>query len=351
MAGACGVAVLGIAAMLAQAAAPALPTSGAGAPDSPVEARLLFVGDTGSGDRRARAVRDAIVATVTEAGASHLFLLGDNVYEDGEARQIAPRFVDLFRPVMRLGVSVHAALGNHDVRRCEGTAMRPVPRDASAYVAGRECWAADHLATPEFGYPGGARYYRVTIPGGAEPLIDVFVLDSNTLGEDQVRIDAGADDAQLVWLDAELSASTARWQVIALHHPVYSPDRRRFWIFGRRGADPRLRAQLEPLLVRHGADIVFQGHQHLYARLRPQRGVRYIVTGGGSRKPDAFTPDARTTPRDDRGRFNHFVYVRATAERFEYCAIDDGQQVRDGGWFAPGDATDTLFPAGSCPAL
>ena len=346
-----GAVVLGVAAALAAAAALAVPTTGAGAPGSRVEARLLFVGDTGSGDRRARAVRDAIVATVTEAGASHLFLLGDNVYEDGEARQIAPRFVDLFRPVMRLGVSVHAALGNHDVRKCRGTATRPVPRDASAYLAGRECWAADHLATPEFGYIGGARYYRVAIPGGPEPLIDVFVLDSNTLGEDQVRIDAGADEAQLAWLDAGLSASTARWQVIALHHPIYSPDRRRFWIFPRRGADPRLRAQLEPLLVQHGVDVVFQGHQHLYARLRPQRGVRYIVTGGGSRRPDAFTPDDRTTPRGDRGRFNHFVYARATAERFEYCAIDDGQGVRDGGWFAPGDATDTPFPAGSCPAL
>ena len=346
-----GAVVLGAIAVLAAAAALAVPTTGAGAPGSSAEARLLFVGDTGSGDRRARAVRDAIVATVTEAGASHLFLLGDNVYEDGEARQIAPRFVDLFRPVMRLGVTVHAALGNHDVRKCTGTAMRPVPRDASAYRAGRECWAADHLATPEFGYADGARYYTVTIPGAAEPLVDVFVLDSNTLGEDQVRIDAGADDAQPAWLDAALAASAARWRVIALHHPIYSPGRRRFWIFGRRGTDPRLRAQLEPLLIRHGVDIVFQGHQHLYARLRPQRGVRYVVTGGGSRRPDAFEPDDQTTPRSDRGRFNHFVYVHATGDRFEYCAIDHEQVVRDGGWFASGDATDTLFPAGRCPAL
>lgn len=346
-----GAAVLGAAAVLAAAVALAFPTAGAGASGSPAEARLLFVGDTGSGDRRARTVRDAIVATVREAGASHLFLLGDNVYEDGEAEQIAPRFVDLYRPVMRLGVAIHAALGNHDVRKCNGTAMRPVPRDASAYLPDRRCWAADHLATPEFGYADGARYYAVGIPGGAEPLVDVFVLDSNTLGEDQTRLEAGVDEAQLGWLDAALSASTARWRVIALHHPIYSPSRKRFWIFGRRGPDPRLGAQLEPLLVRHGVHIVFQGHQHLYARLRPQRDVRYIVTGGGSRRPDAFEPDDATVPRDDRGRFNHFVYVRLTGDRFEYCAVDHEQAVRDGGWFAAGDAADTAFPAGTCPAL
>ena len=314
------------------------------------DARLVFVGDTGSGDRRARAVRDAILDTVTVAGASHLFLLGDNVYENGEAEHIAPRFVDLYRPILRLGVAIHAALGNHDVGKCEGTARRPVPRDAFAYVPDRKCWAADHLATPEFGYSEGARYYAVTIPDDTSPLVDVFVLDSNTLGDDQTRLKEGTDHAQLEWLDTALSASTARWRVIAMHHPIHSPSRRRFWIFSR-GVDRRLRAQLEPLFIGHGVDIVFQGHQHLYARLRPQRGVRYIVTGGGSRRPDAFNAGDETYPRDDRGRFNHFVYVRATGERFEYCVVDDDRGVRDGGWFAAGDGGDTMFPSGTCPAI
>ncbi len=326
------------------------------------EARLVFVGDTGSGDRRAGAVRDAILDTVGAAGASHLFLLGDNVYDNGEAEHIAPRFVDLYRPVLGLGVAIHAALGNHDVRKCEGTTRRPVPRDASAYVPARDCWAADHLATPEFGYREGARYYVVTIPDGASgggsgssltldsPLVDVFVLDSNTLGDDQNRLDEGEDHDQLEWLDAALSASTARWRVVAMHHPIHSPSRKRFWFF-RRGPDRHLRAQLEPLFLEHGVDVVFQGHQHLYARLRPQGGVRYVVTGGGSRRPDAFESDDETYPRDDRGRFNHFVYVRATAERFEYCVVDDDQVVRDGGWFAAGDGADTMFPSGTCPAI
>ncbi len=322
-----------------------------GGADGPTDARLVFVGDTGSGSGRARAVRDAIVDTVTAAGASHLFLLGDNVYGSGEAKHIAPRFLDVYRPVMDLGVAIHAALGNHDVLRCDGTRRRPVPRDASAYVPSRRCHAAAHLATPEFGYVGGARYYAVPVPDGESPLLEVFVLDSNTLGEDQTRLEDGADAAQLAWLERALGRSAARWQGVAMHHPIHSPARRRFWIFGRRGPDRRLRAQLEPLFTQHGVDMVFQGHQHLYARLRPQQGIRYVVTGAGSRTPDAFDPDEHTWPRADRGRFNHFVYVRATPDRLEYCAIDDERTVRDGGWFAAGDAVDTTFPAGTCPAL
>ena len=324
--------------------------SGAPAPAAG-EARMVFVGDTGTGDRRARRVRDAIRDTAAAAGASHLFLLGDNVYPDGEARHIAPRFLDVYRPVLGLGVRIHAALGNHDVGRCASTGRRPVPRGAAVYVPSGRCHAAEHLATPEFGYVGNDRYYAVRVPAGGPPLVEVFVLDTNTLGADQTVLEDGDDAAQLAWLDRALRASTARWRVVAMHHPIHSPDRNLFWIFGRRGPDRRLRAQLEPLFVEHGVAAVFQGHQHLYARLRPRGGVRYFVSGAGSRRPDAFEPDGRTWPRRDRGRFNHFVYVRATAERFEYCAVDAARAVRDGGGFAPGDAADTAFPAGTCPIL
>ena len=311
---------------------------------------MVFVGDTDSGDSRAKKTRDAIVTAVAHAGASHLFLLGDNVYESGQAEHIAPKFIDVYSPVLRLGVSIHAALGNHDVRLCRGTPRRPVPRDASAYVPGRACWAADHLATPEFGYKDGARYYVVTIPSDEEPLVDAFVLDSNTLGRNQNKI-VGEDSTQLTWLNAVLEESTARWKVIVMHLPVYSPPRSRFLVFKGRRADRRLRAQLEAILVKHGVDVVFQGHQHMYARLLPQMGFRYIVAGGGSRKPYAFRPSGDTYRRTDGGRFNHFVYVKATEERFEYCAVDSAGVVRDGGWFSKGDADHTPYPAEKCPAF
>lgn len=59
------------------------------------EARVVFVGDTGTGDRRAQDVRDSILSTARSAGLSHVFLLGDNIYENGAAEDIERRFINI----------------------------------------------------------------------------------------------------------------------------------------------------------------------------------------------------------------------------------------------------------------
>ena len=338
----------------ALALTPTVPVSGARPADPADAARFILVGDTGTGDERARGVAAQIQRAAGARSASHVFLLGDNVYEYGEARFIASRFLDVYRGVLSLGVRIHAALGNHDVERCEESGRRPVPRDETAYALSRDCEVDAHLATPEFGYRDGFRYYSVEIPGGRPqssqtPLVEVFVLDSNTLGKDDTKIEDGTDDPQLRWLAEALRVSQARWKVVAMHGTMYTPTRCQWFGFLCRGDDGVLRSELEPVLLEHGVDAVFQGHQHLYARLRPQRGIRYFVTGAGGKKPDSARNDERVVRREDRGAFNHFVYVRATAGRFTYCAIDAEGNLRDGGSFAKGDGADGDFEGDVCP--
>jgi hypothetical protein len=50
---------------------------------------------------------------------------------------------------------------------------------------------------------------------------------------------------------------------------------------------------LEPLLLEFGVQVVFSGHDHVYERLKPQRGVQYFVVGSGGqlRKGDLQTSD------------------------------------------------------------
>ena len=38
---------------------------------------------------------------------------------------------------------------------------------------------------------------------------------------------------------------------------------------------------LEPLLVKYGVQAVFAGHEHIYERSKPQKGVTHFVTGSG----------------------------------------------------------------------
>ena len=322
--------------------------------DTVATARLIFVGDTGTGDDRASGVAAQIRHQAEAGPVSHVFLLGDNVYDYRGPHSIADRFLDVYRAVSSLGVRIHAALGNHDLDDCADSGLRPVPRGESAYRMSPRCSAQSQMRTPELGYVDGFRYYSIAIPGGLQgpprpdepPLVEVFVLDSNTLGKMQTKLAHGTDHPQLRWLAETLRRSTARWKVVAMHHPVYAPVRCRWFRFRCRGADEALRTELEPIFLEYGVDVVFQAHQHLYARLRTQRGIRYFVTGAGGRKADSFRQGERTFPREDRGAFNHFVYVRATDDRFSYCVIDSNGDFRDGGTFAWGEAMDRQV--GSC---
>ena len=360
----CALVVLAVAACasgpeaLVSTDAPGEAALGARFADTVPAARLIFVGDTGTGDDRAARVADRIRLQAEAVPVSHVFLLGDNVYGYRSPRYIADRFLDVYRGVLSGGVRIHAALGNHDLDNCMDSGSRPVPRDESAYRLSARCSVESQLETPELGYVDGFRYYAVEIeeqsPGwrrdgagnrdiarSAEPpLVEVFVVDSNTLGSMQTRLEQGSDEPQLRWLAEALQQSSAHWKIVAMHHPIYAPVRCRWFRFRCRGADEALRAELEPIFREHGVDVVFQAHQHLYARLLPQHGIRYFVTGAGGRRADSFRSDESTVPRDDRGAFNHFVYVRVTEDRFGYCVVDAYGGIRDGGSFARDDAVD-----------
>ena len=224
---------------------PAVLASGTRPPDPADAARFILVGDTGTGDERARRVAAQIRRTAEDASVSHVFLLGDNVYERGEARFIGSRFLDVYRGVLSAGVRIHAALGNHDVERCRESGLRPIPRDETAYALSGDCEVDAHLATPEFGYREGLRYYSIEIPGsGASraPLAEVFVLDSNTLGKDDAKIEDGTDEPQLRWVAEALRVSRARWKVVAMHGTMVTPTRCQWLGFICRGDDEVLRS-------------------------------------------------------------------------------------------------------------
>ena len=69
-----------------------------------------------------------------------------------------------------------------------------------------------------------------------------------------------------------MSASPEQWKICYFHHPLYSNG-------GRHGSEVRLRVVLEPLLVKYGVNVVFSGHDHIYERLKPQKGIYYFVSG------------------------------------------------------------------------
>ena len=47
----------------------------------------------------------------------------------------------------------------------------------------------------------------------------------------------------------------------------------------RHGSSVDLRVLLEPIFVKYGVNVVFSGHDHVYERLKPQKGIYYFVSG------------------------------------------------------------------------
>ena len=309
---------------------------------------VVFMGDSGTGDANQYAVRDQLLRRPPQ----FVFLLGDNIYTKGRPALFKSRYDDVYAPLMARGTRFHAALGNHDVYECRAASYSgPLPPNRDAYRwrdAG--CEVDEHLDHDAFGYLSKRRYYSVVIDSSPQPLAEVFVLDSNTLGIAETLLPpAGADTAQVEWLGRTLGVSRARWKIVVMHHPPHTPTAFNAFLGLGDGRirEVRLENQITPILRRHGVDAVFTGHNHFYARMFPQHGIRYFVSGGGGRRIYGYAPQPGYVAMG--GVFLHFVYVRLTDQRFEYYTIDSRGRSRDAGWWGKGDARDHLFPPGTFP--
>jgi 3',5'-cyclic AMP phosphodiesterase CpdA len=261
------------------------------APSSDDAIRFIVFGDSGRGDTHQYELARMMVAHQWNQFYDTALMLGDNIYPDGDPADLAAKFERPYAELLIRGVSFHAVLGNHDVKK------------------GRE----GQINYPKFNM-GGRAYYSFAKGDG---LVEFFALDSTRF-----------DYQQRHWLEESLQASQAKWKIAFFHHPLYSSA-------DRHGSDFDLRAQLEPLLVRYGVDAAFSGHDHIYERTKPQQGVQYFTSGAGSRIRRGDLK--RNTPFFATGydEVSSFMSVDLTPERFTFKTIDLAGKVVDSGELAP----------------
>ena len=202
--------------------------------------RFAVIGDTGTGDEAQLSVARQMARQHEKTPFEFVLMLGDNIYERGEEKYVKPRFEEPYKRLLDAGMKFYATLGNHDI------------------IKGLEF----QTRYPNFNM-GGRRYYNFTKGASEnyENLLEFFALDSNLM-----------TDEQLKWLDDNLKSSKARWKIAFSHHSIYSSSR-------MHSQYVKLRAQLEPLYVKHGVAAVFAGHSHCYERIKPQKGVNYFTEG------------------------------------------------------------------------
>ncbi|HEX3694983.1 MAG TPA: metallophosphoesterase [Polyangia bacterium] len=280
---------------LNQVAAPSCPAETFAATQAAGVTRFAVIGDYGSGGP----AELAVAALVKGWRPAFVITTGDNNYPRGEAETIDAN----------IGAAYHEFIAPYFGHfGCGGDRNRFFPS------LGNHDWQSDG-AQPYLDYftlPGNERYYDVVWGD-----VHLFALDSDPREPD--GIDAGS--IQAIWLRRALAGSTARWNVVYMHHPPYSS--------GPHGSSQTARWPYKDW----GASLVLAGHDHIYERLTVD-GLPYVVNGLGGA---SFYPLGTPLPESQR-RFTGaagalLIDADATALHARFVAAD-GRAVDE--WTQPG---------------
>jgi len=240
-------------------------------PARPDSLKFAVLGDNGTGAKPQYDVGQQMAAARTTFPFDMVLMLGDNMYGRQDPQDFVTKFEHPYAALLQAGVLFYATLGNHDNQN-------------------NRFYKAFNM--------GGERYFTFV-----KKNVRFFVLDSNQL-----------DPKQQAWLDEALQRSDDTWRICYFHHPIYSDG-------GRHGSDVSLRVVLEPLFVKYGVNVVFSGHDHVYERLKPQKGITYFVSGsGGELRKGDVRPSGLTAAYYDQDQSFMLVEVAGDDLFFEAVA-------------------------------
>lgn len=247
--------------------------------------RFAVLGDTGTGGSAQYEVAAQLERARSVFPFEFVIMVGDNMYGPERPRDYTRKFETPYKAALDAGIPFYAALGNHD---------DPSQRFYKPFNM------------------GGERYYSFRKASQGASGVRFFALDSTYMSEDQ-----------LAWVEKELQASTSPWKIAFFHHPLYSSG-------GRHGSEEELREVLEPLFVEHGVKVVFAGHEHLYERLEPQKGITYFTAGASAKlRPGDLRKTNLTAVGYDRDY--SFMLVEIAGEVMYFQALTRSGRLIDSG--------------------
>jgi hypothetical protein len=197
-------------------------------------------GDSGTGSRAQKALANRLAVQKPDL----LLHVGDLIYPRGEAKSFDPYFFDVYHPLLAR-VPFYGTPGNHDIMTRRGAPFFEslvLPTNGPASLTPERCFSFDY---------SDAHF--------------VF-LDSNA-GEFTM------ERTIVPWLQRDDRASKRRWKIVVFHHPPFSS--------GLHGGDLRVQRKLLPTLRKLKFDLVLNGHDHHYERLRTDSGPLFLITGAG----------------------------------------------------------------------
>jgi len=243
--------------------------------------RFAVIGDTGSGTEHQRDVGDMMIRYHALFPFEFVLMMGDNMYGGEAPQDFQKKFAEPYKALLDQKVKFYATLGNHD--------------------------QALQVNYTNFNMDG-KEYYRFK-----KGDVAFYSLNSNYMDKKQVK-----------WLEDELSRETAKWKVSFFHHPPYSSAK-------KHGSDGQLREVVEPIFLKYGVKVVLTGHDHVYERIKPQKGIYYFVSGAGGklRSGDIDKQSGITEKSYDRDM--HFMLFEVAGDQMYFQAISRTGETIDSG--------------------
>lgn len=216
--------------------------------------RVWIIGDSGTGNANALAVRDSYFAfNGNETAADVWLMLGDNAYNNGADADYQSAVFDVYGDILKR-TAVWSTIGNHEMGSYGASTSSSMPSD-TPYL--------DIFNFPTSAEAGGVssgteQYYSFNYGN-----VHFVCLDSQVTARDQSKL-----DTMKSWLVDDLTLNSADWTIVFFHHPPYSR--------GSHNSDSTLgqidvpiflmREQLTPIFDDYGVDLVYSGHSHSYER-------------------------------------------------------------------------------------
>lgn len=203
-----------------------------------IPTRMWVIGDSGTANASAAAVRDAYI---NFAGSRHTdvwLMLGDNAYNSGTDSEYQNAVFNMY-PTLLQNTTLWSTRGNHE---------SDVGGSGSTYY--------NIFTLPSNGQAGG-------VASGTEAYYSFEYGNIHFICLDAFGSSRGANSPMANWLRSDLASVARDWIIAFWHHPPYTK--------GSHNSDTEIeliemRQNMLPILEDGGVDLVLCGHSHSYER-------------------------------------------------------------------------------------
>jgi acid phosphatase type 7 len=212
---------------------------------------FAVLGDT----QNNRSIRRSIAAAIRDSRPLFIIHCGDLTNTGGSKKLWSEWFEDMGGLIAE--IPIMPVMGNHD--------------NYCVKVNGLCGNMFEQFALPDNGIKGSGEYwYSFDVAG-----MHFIMLNS----ENDAGIKTGSK--QYEWLENDLEKNKAAlWKIAVMHKPPFS--------MGFHDDNKDVQMHWVPLFDRYGVDVVFSGHEHIYERTKPLKGLNpdekgtvYIIAGSG----------------------------------------------------------------------